>query len=146
MNFPAALNLLARDVYSVYSSYGLTIIPLFVLMGQLACNAGVGKRLYDAAYKFLGRFPGGLAMATVAACTAFGTVCGSSPATARINSSLPSTRRMPAGLAGSAPTAATRPTSRPYWSRLTEAGAIRTSRPGTTFLASAGGRYRIASS
>ncbi|MBI5016437.1 MAG: TRAP transporter large permease [Deltaproteobacteria bacterium] len=82
VSFQAALNLLARDIYSVYSSYGLTIIPLFVLMGQIACNAGVGRRLYDAAYKFLGRFPGGLAMATVAACTAFGTVCGSSPATA----------------------------------------------------------------
>ncbi|MHB8765203.1 MAG: TRAP transporter large permease [Deferrisomatales bacterium] len=82
VNFPAALNLLARDFYGVYSSYGLTIIPLFVLMGQVACNTGVGTQLYDAAYKFLGRYRGGLAMATVAACTAFGTVCGSSPATA----------------------------------------------------------------
>ncbi len=76
------LNLLSRDIYDVFSSYGLTIIPLFVLMGQVAFNAGISSRLYDTAYKFLGHVRGGLAMATVCACTAFGTVCGSSPATA----------------------------------------------------------------
>jgi tripartite ATP-independent transporter DctM subunit len=78
----AGLSLLSRDIYDVYSSYGLTIIPLFVLMGQFAFNAGIGKKLYDSAYAFLGSIRGGLAMATVAACTAFGAVCGSSPATA----------------------------------------------------------------
>ncbi|MEW6490009.1 MAG: TRAP transporter large permease [Thermodesulfobacteriota bacterium] len=78
----AALNLLSREVYSVFSSYGLTVIPLFILMGQIAFNAGISRRLYDCAYKWLGGLRGGLAMATVAACTAFGTVCGSSPATA----------------------------------------------------------------
>ncbi len=76
------LSLLSRDIYDVYSSYGLTVIPLFVLMGQFAFNAGIGRKLYDSAYKFLGFVRGGLAMATVAACTAFGAVCGSSPATA----------------------------------------------------------------
>ena len=78
----AALRLVARDVYSVFSSYGLTVIPLFILMGQIAFNAGISRRLYDCAFKWLGGMRGGLAMATVAACTAFGTVCGSSPATA----------------------------------------------------------------
>jgi len=78
----AGLALLSRDFYDVYSSYGLTIIPLFILMGQVAFNAGISRKLYDAAYKFLGSTRGGLAMATVAACTAFGAVCGSSPATA----------------------------------------------------------------
>jgi tripartite ATP-independent transporter DctM subunit len=78
----AALNLLSREIYSVFSSYGLTVIPLFILMGQIAFNAGISRRLYDCAYKWLGALRGGLAMATVAACTAFGTVCGSSPATA----------------------------------------------------------------
>jgi len=78
----AGLALLSRDFYDVYSSYGLTIIPLFILMGQIAFNAGISRKLYDAAYKFLGSTRGGLAMATVAACTAFGAVCGSSPATA----------------------------------------------------------------
>jgi tripartite ATP-independent transporter DctM subunit len=81
-SFNAGLKLLSRDIYDVYSSYGLTIIPLFILMGQIAFNAGISRRLYDVAYRFLGRIRGGLAMATVCACTAFGAVCGSSPATA----------------------------------------------------------------
>lgn len=78
----AGLNLLSRDIYDVFSSYGLTVIPMFVLMGQLAFNAGIGRKLYDCAYAFLGNIRGGLAMATVAACCAFGTVAGSSPGTA----------------------------------------------------------------
>ena len=81
-SFNAGLKLLSRDIYDVYSSYGLTIIPLFILMGQIAFNAGISRRLYDVAYRFLSRIQGGLAMATVCACTAFGAVCGSSPATA----------------------------------------------------------------
>jgi len=78
----AGLSLLSRNVYEVFASYDLTTIPLFILMGQLAFNSGISKRLYDAGYKFLGSIRGGLAMATVSACTAFGAVCGSSPATA----------------------------------------------------------------
>ena len=78
----AGLNLVARDVYDVFSSYGLTVIPLFILMGQLSFNAGISRKLYDTAYKFTGKIPGGLSMATVWACAAFGAVCGSSPATA----------------------------------------------------------------
>ena len=82
VSLKAGLNLSARDIYDVYSSYGLTVIPMFVLMGQLAFNAGIGRKLYDCAYAFLGNIRGGLAMATVAACCAFGTVSGSSPGTA----------------------------------------------------------------
>lgn len=82
ISFKGGLNLLSRNIYESFSSYGLTTIPLFILMGQLAFNAGIGRRLYDTAYKFLGSTRGGLAMATVTACTAFGAVCGSSPATA----------------------------------------------------------------
>ena len=78
----AALSMLARAFYDVYSSYGLTVIPLFIFMGQIAFNAGISRRLYDSAYKMVGSYPGGLATATVCACTAFGSVCGSSPATA----------------------------------------------------------------
>jgi tripartite ATP-independent transporter DctM subunit len=78
----AGLVLLSRNVYEVFGSYDLTTIPLFILMGQLGFNSGISKRLYDAGYKFLGSTRGGLAMATVSACTAFGAVCGSSPATA----------------------------------------------------------------
>ncbi len=82
VNPAAALNLTARDIWGVFTSEGLTVIPLFILMGQIAYNAGISRRLYDCAYKVLGGTRGGLAAATVAACTAFGTVCGSSPATA----------------------------------------------------------------
>jgi len=82
INPDAGLALLSRNVYDVFVSYDLTTIPLFILMGQLGFNSGISKRLYDAGYKFLGSTRGGLAMATVAACTAFGAICGSSPATA----------------------------------------------------------------
>ena len=78
----AAVNLLAKDIFDVFASYGFTVIPLFILMGQIAFNAGIAKRLYNASYKFIGHIPGGLAMATVAGATAFKAICGSSPATA----------------------------------------------------------------
>src|SRR3989339_308398 len=78
----AGLALLSRNVYETFSNYDLTTIALFILMGQLGFNSGISKRLYDADYKFLGSTRGGLAMATVTACTAFGAICGSSPATA----------------------------------------------------------------
>jgi len=82
VSMKAALNLLAKDIFDVFASYGFTVIPLFVLMGQIAFNAGIAKRLYRSAYKFIGHIPGGLAMATVAGATAFKALCGSSPATA----------------------------------------------------------------
>lgn len=77
----AGLNLLSRDLYDVFSSYSLTLIPLFVFMGYIAYYAGTSSRLFDVAYKFLGRIRGGLAMATVGACSAFGAICGSATAT-----------------------------------------------------------------
>lgn len=82
VNVNAALNLLAKDIFSVLTSYGFTVIPLFVLMGQVGASGGVARNLYDAAYKFTGHIPGGLAVSTVAAATAFKAICGSSPATA----------------------------------------------------------------
>ena len=82
ISLEAGLNLLPRVFFDTFSSYELTTIPLFVLMGQLAFNSGISRRLYNTAYTFLGNTRGGLAMATVSACTAFGAVCGSSPATA----------------------------------------------------------------
>jgi tripartite ATP-independent transporter DctM subunit len=81
MSFKAGLNLLAKDLFDVTSSYGFTVIPLFIFMGQIASNAGIAKRLYNTAYKFIGHIPGGLAIATVAGATAFKAICGSSPAT-----------------------------------------------------------------
>ena len=82
VSMEAALNLLAKDIWDVLASYGFTVIPLFVLMGQVAFNAGIAKRLYNTAYRFIGHVPGGMAMATVAGATAFKAICGSSPATA----------------------------------------------------------------
>ena len=80
--FPSAMNLLATDFFDVITNYGYTIFPLFVLMGQIGFNAGIAVRLYDAANKFIGHVPGGLAMATVMGATGFKTICGSSAATA----------------------------------------------------------------
>jgi tripartite ATP-independent transporter DctM subunit len=79
--FHAAINLLSRDMFDVITNYGYTVFPLFILMGQIGFNAGIAARLYDAAHKFIGHIPGGLAMATVIGATAFKTICGSSAAT-----------------------------------------------------------------
>lgn len=76
------LNLLAKEFYSTFANYDLTTIPLFIFMGQLVFGAGISTRLYSTAYRWLGGIRGGMAMATVTSCTAFGAVCGSSPATA----------------------------------------------------------------
>ena len=81
VSVPAALNLLAKDFFDVFSSYGLTVIPLFIFMGQIAFSSGIANRLYDSTHKFMGHVPGGLAMATVAGATLFKAICGSSPAT-----------------------------------------------------------------
>lgn len=82
VHFEAGLSLLARDVWDVFSSYSLTVIPLFVFMGQIAFHSGISRRLYDSAYVLLGHHRGGLAMATVAACAGFSAISGSTNATA----------------------------------------------------------------
>ncbi len=76
------LSLLARDAFEIFSSYGLTVVPLFVFMGQIAFHAGISRRLYDSAYVLLGHRRGGLAMATVGACAGFSAISGSTNATA----------------------------------------------------------------
>jgi len=78
----AALNLLSKDIFGTFSSYSLTVIPLFVLMGQIAFHSGISTRLFNAAYKFMGHLPGGLAIATIGACAFFASICGSTNATA----------------------------------------------------------------
>ncbi|MBP1747014.1 MAG: transporter, DctM subunit, partial [Deltaproteobacteria bacterium] len=77
----AAMQLVGRDIYDVITNYGYTVFPLFILMGQIGFNAGIAVRLYDAAHKFIGHIPGGLAMATVMGATGFKAICGSSAAT-----------------------------------------------------------------
>jgi C4-dicarboxylate transporter DctM subunit len=81
VNVPAALSLMANDSWTVFSSYSFTVIPLFVLMGQIGVGAGMAKSLYDSAYKMIGHVPGGLAIGTVLAGTAFKAICGSTTAT-----------------------------------------------------------------
>lgn len=76
------LNLLARDVWDVFSSNGLTVIPLFVFMGQIAYYSGISRRLFDSAHVLFGSRRGSLAMATVGACAAFSAISGSTNATA----------------------------------------------------------------
>ena len=82
MSWGAALNLVAKDFFDVLNTYSFTVVPLFILMGQVAFNSGIAKRLFDASYRFVGHIPGGLAMATVVGATAFKSICGSSTATA----------------------------------------------------------------
>ena len=91
----AAMSMATFDLYGTFSSYSLTTIPLFVLMGQVAFHTGISRGLFRAAYRWLGHLPGGLAMSTVGACTAFGAICGSGPATAATMASvaLPEMRR-----------------------------------------------------
>ena len=82
VSFNAALNMIGADLWSTFSKYGLTVIPLFIFMGYLAFNAGIAERLYDAAYKWIGHWPGGLAIATIGADELFAAICGSNTATA----------------------------------------------------------------
>lgn len=78
----AALDMVGSTAFDTGMSYGLSIIPLFLLMGNLITESGMSKELYRAANAFLGHFRGGLALATVVSCGAFSAVCGSSMATA----------------------------------------------------------------
>src|SRR5699024_1197088 len=68
--------------WSVMSSYDLSVVPLFILMGYLASEANLARDLFRGAAAALGRLRGGVAMAAVGACGGFGAVCGSSLATA----------------------------------------------------------------
>ena len=73
---------LKSAAYWRFSSYDLSVVPLFLLMGQLATRAGLSRALFDAASVGFGRLRGGLAMASIGGCAGFGAICGSSLATA----------------------------------------------------------------
>ena len=81
-NLNQALSLLGLIPYSWCSGYMLVVIPLFVLMGQFAFHSGISGDLYAAGYKWVGKQPGGLALATQLACTGFAACSGSSLASA----------------------------------------------------------------
>jgi C4-dicarboxylate transporter DctM subunit len=89
------LAMAGQQMFDVSTNYGLTVIPLFVLMGAFIHRADLSAELYDAANAFLGHRRGGLAMSTVAACGGFAAVCGSSIATAATMArvAMPSMRR-----------------------------------------------------
>jgi tripartite ATP-independent transporter DctM subunit len=77
-----ATALLFTETYSSVSNYNLIVVPMFVLLGNIASEAGFSRALYDAAHAWVGRFRGGLASASVIGCAAFSAVSGSSVATA----------------------------------------------------------------
>ena len=81
-NTVASLSMASRRVIDTSQDYGLSVIPLFILMGNLVTRAGLSHELYRASNSFLGHFRGGLSMATVVACGGFSAICGSSLATA----------------------------------------------------------------
>jgi tripartite ATP-independent transporter DctM subunit len=78
----AGLSIMGSSPFGTVSHYTFSVIPLFVLMGEFCFFAGIGRDLYDMAYKWLGPLPGGLSMGTVGACGGFAAVCGDSMATA----------------------------------------------------------------
>ena len=82
ISFKAGLNMIGSVLWETFSKYGLTVIPLFIFMGQIAFYSGINEKLYNAAYKWVGQVRGGIAMATVMACSAFAAICGSNAATA----------------------------------------------------------------
>ena len=81
VNLKAGLNLLGLVPWTEGSSYSLSVIPLFVLMGQFAFVSGISQDIYKAVNDWMGHLRGGLAMATIVACAMFAAVCGSSLAT-----------------------------------------------------------------
>jgi C4-dicarboxylate transporter, DctM subunit len=90
------LNYLKTVAYGRYSVYDLSVVPMFLLMGQFASRGGLSKSLFDAANALIGHWRGGVAMAAIGACAAFGAICGSSLATAATMGqvALPELRRL----------------------------------------------------
>jgi len=88
-------NFLNTQAFARFASYDLSVIPLFILMGNFATQGGISRALFEFAAAVMSRFKGGLAMAAVLACAAFGAICGSSVATAATITSvaLPEMRR-----------------------------------------------------
>ena len=80
--WPPLASFLNSQAFARFASYDLSVIPLFILMGNFATQGGLSRALFEFAAVVMGRFKGGLAMAAVMACAAFGAICGSSVATA----------------------------------------------------------------
>lgn len=83
LNSPnAALNIMTGQVFSISTLYSLSVLPLFILMGNIASQAGLSRDLYNAAYALVGHLKGGLASATIVGCAGFAALSGSSIASA----------------------------------------------------------------
>jgi len=80
--FKGSISMVARLVIDTAQDYGLSVVPLFILMGLFVNKGGLSRELYAVSYAFLGHMRGGLAMATIVACAGFSAICGSSLATA----------------------------------------------------------------
>ena len=78
----AAFSMVGTEMWNIFSNYGLTVIPLFILVGEIVHYAGYNFSLYDATYKWFGHYRGGLAMTTILASAAFSAISGSNTATA----------------------------------------------------------------
>jgi C4-dicarboxylate transporter, DctM subunit len=85
---PAAVSQIQTVPFSTVASYDMTLLPLFVLMGEIAFFTGLIRGAYETLYKWLGHLPGGLAMATIGGCAAFAAICGSSVACASTMTSI----------------------------------------------------------
>ncbi len=77
-----AMAVLAQDIFESFSSYPLSVIPMFILMGSFAYASGISQRLYKTTNAWMGQYRGGLTIATVVACAGFAAICGSTAATA----------------------------------------------------------------
>lgn len=84
----AAFNLLQAELWTQFSSYSLSIIPLYVLMGEIIFRSGITEKLFVAAYKWVGHLKGGMAGTTVLASSGFAAICGSNSATAATMSTI----------------------------------------------------------
>jgi tripartite ATP-independent transporter DctM subunit len=82
VGFSAGLDMLAIDIFESFSSYNLSVIPMFVFMGCIAFETGMSARIFDASHALFGRMRGGLAIAAIMACAGFAAICGSTNATA----------------------------------------------------------------
>lgn len=80
--FRASISMVGRLIIDTAQDYGLSVVPLFILMGLFVNKGGLSRELYQVSYAFMGHFRGGLAMATIVACAGFSAICGSSLATA----------------------------------------------------------------
>lgn len=78
----AVFNLLSTNVWKEFSSYSLSVIPLYILMGEIVFRTGISKNIFDAAYKWIGHLKGGMLATTILASAGFASICGSNSATA----------------------------------------------------------------